>query len=1494
MNPQDPITVLKQKINDGSIAQGTFNPQQHTQIAFNQQISQPPTLPQQNIRVAQSTPQQNISLPAPANPKLQSSWSTPLAAPPQNPLIGLANKITAPVVQPAKQFAQALPNSIGGQLVKIGAADISGNPIARQQASQGLKVATHKAAKSAAQNAMFAGQEGGVGESEVPRSIPIKSSTGGVKVGTNPQTDFADKYLTGNQQKALTDYQQRTMKEFGTTTPNIVSADEAKFIIPGFSPGKSMAYHEPASAFSKDYYKQLLDNSNTSDKDVLFTAGGTGAGKTSSLREALGKEGVPLDNYAAVVDTNLTTVDSSAAKIDQALKSGRRVSIAYVYRDPMEAFSQGVIPRAAQTGRTIAIPTHVDTHVSSLDTIQRLAKKYKNNPNVRIQVIDNSRGRGNQAIVPIDFLKDKVYNRGELTKALNNELEKNKNQIPEETYQSIKGLEGPNGLGPNASQQPEAQHQPVEQPPDFLRTSPNYQPKTPSQLADLSPEEQMALTKETPLNTPQINTARNSVKISLPDQVPTGRYDLARTMPQAVADPVKAAGQRWVYAMKQLQPEEQANFWRAVEKPNGDYSPELKTAIHNWRNVDDSIHARSQKLGGNTNYLTDHALHPWNLPEGFGDHLANGGNPDKFAGINSISRKYRTIEEGEKAGLRLGSDPVGEGLNYIGASSTLLRRRALYKSLAEADRDEPIKNHSVNTGGGKALAVSEKAYREAKAFHDYEPSNNAAIKALRTANVAVKSTLLSLGQFHPENISLLRAGPTLAARGAPIRAAKGVYGTFRTLAPGGEAFKERVLQKAQDEGYIDKAAQVGMPYGQEGYNVHGTSLKSGVGHATVFGKQMPMMHDQVARYVVDYLEGHGIPLDSPEAIRMGTIGNRMMGFMNKDVENISPRVRQGMSDWLLAGGFTPSKFGIIKSALTEGGPAGSLARTSVAANVAAVALVISGIGFLMGQKSDNAKDTLLRALVDPAAPTKQKDSKGNTIKERLPGTDTSDLAKLLGIKLVRNSDGHLGVSWNPKNVPSTVTDFARARLSPGGSAAVKLATNTSFAGKPLFDPQAPAGTKISQGATSVITGDLPIGLQGLPYTNAIKSRLPQSSQEVLNASSPGTNPLVKSIGSSFGLTPATDTTVGKGLKTTQFFNAQNAAVNALSPNDKTAWNSIHPGSKNPVTGAYQNVPSVFDTPKKAEVYLANPNVLAADNKINQTLAQQGQRVDPFFLLQLAHQKAYLEYQTMAPGGPDEINWKNQNPWYKTFDADRAAFFQTLPPGDPNKPKLSLQPPTASPGVQSLLKQYSVLTDPSQKADFINYNPSLTNFFAASTKYTNDLRSARGLTPLKTYPTTDPATEAFTTQYMAADKATRSQLISSNPQTYAQMQNYLAQVSLFDLEKNAAVDQLQGNKPNQTELKSAYNLGKYDIAKGSDGLFSINPQEVAAQGQSQKKPLVPLPKIRKPRKVFIKRSKKPQKFRAPHIKKAQRIKVQARGQLRPTKVAKPVQVVKLRS
>lgn len=111
-----------------------------------------------------------------------------------------------------------------------------------------------------------------------------------------------------------------------------------------------------------------------------------------------------LANVEIIYDTTLSDLNFSVELIERSLKSGRAVTVIYIYREPLEAFVNGVMPRAAKTGRTVGCPFHVFTHVTTRKVMDQLATRYANDQRFELIAIDNSRGADQQRIVALNTI----------------------------------------------------------------------------------------------------------------------------------------------------------------------------------------------------------------------------------------------------------------------------------------------------------------------------------------------------------------------------------------------------------------------------------------------------------------------------------------------------------------------------------------------------------------------------------------------------------------------------------------------------------------------------------------------------------------------------------------------------------------------------------------------------------------------------------------------------------------------------------------------------------------------------------------------------------------------------------------------------------------------------------------------------------------------------------------------------------------------------------
>jgi len=264
-------------------------------------------------------------------------------------------------------------------------------------------------------------------------------------------------YLEANTDEAIARYLEKFGNEIDTDNARELSSDYAPGGMGAEDPATvagrthwGEAVHEPASALVKEIYRRALAKDTPSDrrKQVVFTAGGAGVGKTTSIRK-LAELSHAVQVAEIVYDTTLATFGSAMGRIVQALESGRMVSIVFVYRDPLVSLVDGVLPRAQAMGRTVPLEVFLNTHLGAVETILKIAVAYKDDPRVAIAVIDNRDGTASAKPADLAFVQSmaRKYSRedlkAKLARALEEAYEKGKrsgkNGISETIYRAVKG-----------------------------------------------------------------------------------------------------------------------------------------------------------------------------------------------------------------------------------------------------------------------------------------------------------------------------------------------------------------------------------------------------------------------------------------------------------------------------------------------------------------------------------------------------------------------------------------------------------------------------------------------------------------------------------------------------------------------------------------------------------------------------------------------------------------------------------------------------------------------------------------------------------------------------------------------------------------------------------------------------------------------------------------------------------------------------------------------
>ena len=184
-----------------------------------------------------------------------------------------------------------------------------------------------------------------------------------------------------------------------------VSADKMRpyFEEVGYTGSNAAAVQEPSSYLGKRAYTRSLENTG---EFVTATGGGSGAGKSTAL-DSLPKFAEATDMSSTIYDSNLSSYKSMLKKVAEAEAKGKSFIEFFTYRDPIDAFENGVVKRMIQNpkeaGRLVPAEITAKNTIGSWD----VAKKYHDNGG-KVFFVDNSLGKGKAKIVSREVLEKKV------------------------------------------------------------------------------------------------------------------------------------------------------------------------------------------------------------------------------------------------------------------------------------------------------------------------------------------------------------------------------------------------------------------------------------------------------------------------------------------------------------------------------------------------------------------------------------------------------------------------------------------------------------------------------------------------------------------------------------------------------------------------------------------------------------------------------------------------------------------------------------------------------------------------------------------------------------------------------------------------------------------------------------------------------------------------------------------------------------------------------
>ena len=969
----------------------------------------------------------------------------------------------------------------------------------------------------------------------------------------------------------------------------------------------------------------------------------------------------------------------------------------------------------------------------------------------------------------------------------------------------------------------------------------------------------------------------NPITKKLPE-VTEGDYLQARKNPQIVSNDILNNGKEAIKTFNKLTDDEKKNFWYQVEDPSIPRSTEMQKAINWWTRTTDTVHAWDTSLSGQTRHIENYAVHgeldlsnPKDAAKYEQMMLQKGvtdTEPSPYNGYHNKPRVFGSRVEAENAGFKyVPKTPLDEMINYIEGSANALKKQALIESAAKADvGTQATKNLDIGVvkGTPTSLRLSEEGAKQLKGYANPNDVNKP-LSIYRQINRGAKANILGVSGYHHVNVDVFQAFPSLFSN-HPILATKGLYESTRGLFD--DNFAHQLMQKNIKSGLTEKAARIGSPLRQgSDFSNSGTIKLAGKGNVFekhTFDNAIALMHSRIVEGAVNDLEKRGISLDSKRAANYGVTINHTMGLINQEVQNLRPSVQHALGDIFFAPQFTRSKWALFKD-LTRGNEASAqAARTIIGKYVMGVTLAVS-IGALVGQKTDNTKDTLVRQLVRPGIETNISNGRGGKVELGSPANIISEAAGLIA-QLKRGQDGHLSISLaSPSKVVQNVENYGRNRLAVLPGSGLKIATNTQFNGQNVYDPNANPLQRGIQIVTNTANSLLPIPLQAVGASSPVNKAISLVSPTAANAlkmGNTGINPLVASAATSFALTPRTDQTQGISQKNTQFQDTRSQLTTLLSQGKLSqidpslhdvspsegqyllqSYNSLHPKSvKDFATQDIQPKDwNALSAEQKASYYLVNDQKTGAQHLsplflIDQKLAQldPSRPHSPIYNLNgtgvgftldsqgnivgtqdIPKAQVALNYQNMPSGDPQRYLVEQANPWLKDYSNAVGNFASNY---KANMSQFLINNGYNQDGVNQYLQKHPSSTSPiaypqssQSTTDIMNNYDSITDPTAKAEYFVNNK---------------DALTSAFNAiaKYQNQSRAAKGDLpLQSYPEATPEVAGLLAQLQKnpnHDKSISAANSTLIKNNPVLNQYLA--DIGVYGTTKDLSKYLYQNP------------------------------------------------------------------------
>lgn len=737
-----------------------------------------------------------------------------------------------------------------------------------------------------------------------------------------------------------------------------------------------------------------------------------------------------------------------------------------------------------------------------------------------------------------------------------------------------------------------------------------------------------------------------------------------------------------------------------------------------------------------------------------------------------------------------------------------IKEREVFHNLAAIHAPGEVSDVQTNVAT-KQLSGYDKVYATpeiAKQWLKWQKRPDESTGAVRVTKKTIRVTNNAVIQATVVN-PLIHTGNLLwqAMQAAGTASHFGLLGLARSVKAGGELIKDPAALREWTDYYHSQGGHIDFAEHQEGWVAKATDGRiKGLGD---YNKQTLYKVDQIARVAnfKNMVENH---ISAKDAIK------RIDDIMGDD---------KRMGEAINIIGF------FVKFARTQVMSLGTQLRhpikyTGAMQNLILASAAWMGINYALGQGTGN-KNAYWRA----------------------PGN--------LGI-IKETVNGVIGLSHGDNG--QAASQIVTNRINPVIKEGIQQATNYDWFTRKQLD--ANGGDRLSHAENTILSpinqgASVQSGRKSLPeqlLNSGIGVYLPHAKGDVAT-----TNPALSALNTKGAKTaPGNDPT---GYQQEQhYFQTTDAAKKNLDTTQRALYDQAtttekdtkgNPVKKNESTAMAEAASLYADAQTHPK-----GSVLEAITQQKRTQAKEdGTALDPLYGDKLSdgtkltpEMRAEYEHIKGSPyKGDDYVQQQNGNKWMVTLAKDRAQFYADNPIDAANvAPSDRIPTPKISDATQKNMDAASKL-DGADKAQFIADHPDIQAAYDKIANYTNDVRKAQGYAAFKLYPKADTETTAIINEYNSLPKhdgskggnASVAKWIQANPDKYAKMQNYYAGVSEWELANSAGQDKYVGSTPSQQMLKSAYNLGKYDIAKttGANGTasYSIDPAQAYASNSTGK-------------------------------------------------------------